>query len=71
MLWERGDTGRVSVASLASWDMDGTVEVAKELVDERHPAMYRESTLREYLSFVLGGKALDTGTSFMESIKIN
>jgi gibberellin 2-oxidase len=36
VLWGRGDTSRVSVANLASLAMDASVEVARELVDDRH-----------------------------------
>ncbi|KAK3158618.1 hypothetical protein QOZ80_2AG0139470 [Eleusine coracana subsp. coracana] len=59
---------RISIASLPSLGMDEKVEVARELVDERHPAMYRGSSVREFIEFLsAGGKSSD----FMESLKIS
>ncbi|TVU29001.1 hypothetical protein EJB05_20543, partial [Eragrostis curvula] len=63
----RGGT-RVSIASLPSLAMDEKVQVPKELVGERRPAMYRESSLREFIEFLsAGGKSND----FMKSLKVN
>lgn len=65
----RGDAAaRVSVASLPSFAMDERVEVAKELVGECRPAMYRGSTLREFIEFLSAGRR---GSDFMESLKIS
>ncbi|TKW19785.1 hypothetical protein SEVIR_4G042500v4 [Setaria viridis] len=71
VLWGRGDTdtSRVSITSLTNWAMDESVEVAKELVDDRHPTMYKGSTLRDYTRFLLAGRA--SGSTFLESLKIN
>jgi hypothetical protein len=48
--------------------MDERVEVARDLVDERRPAVYRGSRLRDFIEFLsAGGKS----SEFMESLKIN
>ncbi|KAL6606784.1 hypothetical protein ACP70R_042437 [Stipagrostis hirtigluma subsp. patula] len=65
----RGGGSRVSIATLTSLAMDERVEVAEELVDARHPAMYRGSTLREYTEFLKAGRK--DGGNFMDSLKIN
>ncbi|KAL6634849.1 hypothetical protein ACP70R_027520 [Stipagrostis hirtigluma subsp. patula] len=63
-----GGGARVSIASLPSLGMDERVEVAKELVDARHPALYTGSTLREFIEFLSAG---GNGSDFVERLKIN
>ncbi|WVZ88467.1 hypothetical protein U9M48_034987 [Paspalum notatum var. saurae] len=63
-----GGGARVSIASLPSLAMDARVEVAEELVDARHPAAYRGSTLAEFIEFLSAG---GNGGDFMENLKIS
>jgi isopenicillin N synthase-like dioxygenase len=64
----RGAAARVSVASLSSFAMEESVEVAEELVEESHPPLYRASTLGEFVDFLSAGSR---GSDFMEqSLKI-
>uniref|UniRef100_A0ACD5WC00 Uncharacterized protein n=2 Tax=Avena sativa TaxID=4498 RepID=A0ACD5WC00_AVESA len=63
-----GAAARVSVASLPSFAMDESVEVAEELVEDGHPPLYRGSTLSEFIEFLSAGTR---GRDFMEqSLKI-
>ena len=64
----RGGAARVSVASLPSFAMEESVEVAEELVGQSNPPMYRGSTLSEFIDFLSAGSR---GGDFMEqSLKI-
>nr|DAD47669.1 TPA_asm: hypothetical protein HUJ06_017606 [Nelumbo nucifera] len=59
---------RLSIASLHSLAMDEMIDIAKELVDDKHPRGYRGSTFREFLKFISTNDI--TKGSFIESLKI-
>lgn len=64
----RGST-RISLASLHSLGMDEKMETAKELVDEKNPKGYKESSFRDFLNF-LSKNDLAEGKSFIDTLKI-
>ncbi|KAL9411918.1 hypothetical protein AB3S75_045509 [Citrus x aurantiifolia] len=64
----RGST-RISLASLHSLGMDEKMETAKELVDEKNPKGYEESSFRDFLNF-LSKNDLAEGKSFIDTLKI-
>jgi len=44
------DESRISIASIHGLSMDEKVHCAKELVDEEHPEMYKESSFQDLTS---------------------
>lgn len=63
-----GVAARVSVASLPSFAMEESVEVAEELVEESHQPLYRGSTLSEFIDFLSAGSR--AGDFMEQSLKI-
>jgi isopenicillin N synthase-like dioxygenase len=62
------DNSRVSIASIHSFSMHEKVKTAGELVDERHPKIYRESSFKEFLDFLLSNGA--NNKSYIDSLRI-
>ena len=50
--------------------MDEKVHCAKELVDEKHPEMYKESSFQDFLDF-LPSNHENNYKRFVESLKID
>ncbi|XP_028808771.1 flavanone 3-dioxygenase 3-like [Neltuma alba] len=46
------DQNRISIASFCSFALEEKVRPAPMLVDEEHPCLYRESSVKEYFDFV-------------------
>ncbi|XP_027364356.1 flavanone 3-dioxygenase 3 [Abrus precatorius] len=64
------DRTRISITSLFSLGMDDKMETAKELVDDKHPKNYRESSFRDFLNF-LASNDIAEGKNFIDMLKIN
>jgi isopenicillin N synthase-like dioxygenase len=65
----RGAAARVSVASLSSFAMEESVEVAEELlVEESHPPLYRASTLGEFIDFLPEAEASTSWSKVSEHL---
>ncbi|KAI4308601.1 hypothetical protein L6164_031657 [Bauhinia variegata] len=62
------ESTRISIVSLFSLGMDGKMETAPELVDEKNPK-YRESSFRDFLNF-LASNDIAEGKSFLGMLKI-
>lgn len=60
---------RMSVASIHGLGMDEEVTVARELVDEQHPKGYKESSFRDFLTYI-SRNDFTTGSSFIDSLRI-
>ncbi|KAJ4706522.1 2-oxoglutarate (2OG) and Fe(II)-dependent oxygenase superfamily protein [Melia azedarach] len=60
---------RISIASLHSLGMDEKMETAKELVDEKHPKGYNESSFNDFLSF-FSRNDVSVGESFLNTLRI-
>ncbi|KAM3371420.1 hypothetical protein ACQJBY_018684 [Aegilops geniculata] len=63
------DEARVSIASIHGAAMDEKVGCAEELVDERHPRMYRESSFHDFLDFLPTN--VKAYRRFVETLKID
>ncbi|KAF5456217.1 hypothetical protein F2P56_025722 [Juglans regia] len=63
------DRTRISIVSLQSLGMDELMKPAKELVDERHPKGYKESSFRDVLDF-LSKNDIGEGKSFINTLKM-
>ncbi|KAI5670308.1 hypothetical protein M9H77_10672 [Catharanthus roseus] len=46
------ESTRISIASLHSMGMDEKMETAKELIDQKHPKAYKESSFGDFLNFL-------------------
>uniref|UniRef100_N1QWW3 Non-haem dioxygenase N-terminal domain-containing protein n=1 Tax=Aegilops tauschii TaxID=37682 RepID=N1QWW3_AEGTA len=64
-----GDTERISIASIHGAAIDEKVGCAEELVDERHPRMYRESSFHDFLDFLPTN--VKAYRRFVETLKID
>ncbi|KAJ3690560.1 hypothetical protein LUZ61_019724 [Rhynchospora tenuis] len=64
-----GETSRVSVASIHGFPMDEKVKSAGELLDEEHPRLYRESSFKDFLDFLLSRR--NNNESYIESLRIS
>lgn len=62
------DNNRVSIASIHGFPMDEKVKSAGELVDEQHPKMYRESSFKDFLDFLLSSGT--NNKSYIDSLRI-
>ncbi|KAK6275785.1 hypothetical protein POUND7_005494 [Theobroma cacao] len=60
---------RISTASLHSLGMDDKMGTAKELVDEKRPKGYKESSFRDFLDFIATTDIGD-GKSFIGTLKL-
>jgi len=49
--------------------MDEVATAAKELVDEHHPKGYKDSSFRDFLSYI-SRNDFAIGSSFIESLRI-
>ncbi|PUZ49400.1 hypothetical protein GQ55_7G323000 [Panicum hallii var. hallii] len=63
------DEPRISIASIHGLSMDEKVHCAKELVDEEHPEMYKESSFQESLDLLPSN--MNNYKRFVESLKID
>ncbi|CAM0902311.1 unnamed protein product [Alopecurus aequalis] len=63
------DESRISVASIHGLPMDEKVGCAEELVDKRHPKMYRESSFHDFLDFLPTN--VKSYRRFVETLKID
>ncbi|KAF7019373.1 hypothetical protein CFC21_032550 [Triticum aestivum] len=63
------DEARISIASIHGAAMDEKVGCAEELVDERHPRMYRESSFHDFLDFLPTN--VKAYRRFVETLKID
>ena len=60
---------RMSIASIHGLSMDEGVSAASELVDEQHPKGYRDSSFRDFLSYI-SKNDFTNGHSFIDSLRI-
>ena len=63
------DEARISIASIHALPIDEKVRCAEELVDEKHPEMYRESSFQDFLDFLPSN--INNYKRFVESLKID
>jgi len=63
------DESRISIASTHGLSMNEKVHCAKELVDEEHPEMYKESSFQDFLDFLPSN--MNNYKRFVESLKID
>jgi len=63
------DESRISIASIHGLSMNEKVHCAKELVDEEHPEMYKESSFQDFLDFLPSN--MNNYKRFVESLKID
>lgn len=62
------ENSRASVASIHGLAMNEKVTSAEELVDEQNPAMYKESSFRDFLDFLPTNNI--NNKSYVESLRI-
>ncbi|XVF54886.1 hypothetical protein PTKIN_Ptkin05aG0216700 [Pterospermum kingtungense] len=60
---------RISIAGLHSLAMDDKMETAKELVDEQHPKLYKDSSFRDFVDF-LARNDISDGKNFIDTLKL-
>ncbi|CAL5029431.1 unnamed protein product [Urochloa decumbens] len=63
------DEARISIASIHGLSVDEKVGCAEELVDEKNPEMYRESSFQDFLDFLPSN--INNYKRFVESLKID
>ncbi|KAG0473039.1 hypothetical protein HPP92_014896 [Vanilla planifolia] len=60
---------RISIASIQGLSMDQKVITAEELVDEKHPTAYKDTSFREFLQYLLSTDYAN-GVSYIDSLRI-